>query len=45
MKKTLMVKVKENTHQELMRLKYKLKKVRSASETIQYLLDYHKKKK
>ena len=45
MKEIKMVKVINGTHQELMRLKYKLKGVRSASETIQFLMDFYKKKK
>jgi len=40
----LMVKILEKTHKELMRLKYDLKEVKSASQTIQFLIDFHKKR-
>jgi len=47
MERILMVKVREKTHQELMRLKYNIKetKRKSASQTIQFLLDFYKKNK
>jgi len=42
-KKIFPTKVIDGTHSELMQLKYKLGII-SASETIQYLLDFYKKK-
>ena len=42
-----MVKVIEKTHKELMQLKYNLKEIKrkSASNTIQFLLDFYRKNK
>ena len=44
MERILMVKIKEKTHKEIMKLKYDLKEVKSASQTIQFLLNFYKKK-
>ena len=47
MERILMVKVGEKTHKELMQLKYNLKEIKrkSASNTIQFLIDFYKKNK
>jgi len=47
MEKILMVKVGEKTHKELMQLKYNLKEIKrkSASTTIQFLIDFYRKNK
>ena len=46
MERILMVKVREKTHNELMGLKYKLNlRPKSASNTIQFLIDFYRKNK